>query len=37
MTTLITEYTQNNYRIAVGGPTGVEDEAPAGTATTAQK
>ena len=37
MTTLITEYTKNNYRIAVGGPTGVEDEAPAGTATTAQK
>jgi hypothetical protein len=36
MTTLITEYTQNNYRIAVGGPTGVGDEAPA-EATTAQQ
>ena len=38
MSTLITEYTQNNYRIAVGGPTGVNDEPPAeGAATTAQK
>lgn len=39
MSTLITEYTQRNYRLAVGGPSGIDDEAPVDTAgtPTAQK